>query len=270
MTEYTFKDVKNEHAKPFDQKVKEAKKLIKLWINMNKGESAVACSFGKDSMTVLHMAMEVDKNIQVIFNNTGIEFKETLALRDKILKEWKINLHEEHPDISFMAIIKKWGLPKLSRYRHGTPKCCYYLKEVPAKRAYKKLGVKCVFTGITVEESWVRRLSICKRGTAKYSKRWGLTLVHPIAFFTVKDVWRYLHENNIPINEAYQHDERIGCALCPAFKGWQKKVAVHHPKQYRILQERYGNQMLLDSFSFYGNIKKEGDNKLEGKGIREV
>jgi len=246
---YTFNDVRREQTKPFMEKVIEARRLIKLWIkNMGK-KCAVACSFGKDSMIVLDMARQIDPNIHVIFNNTGIEFKETLELRDRIVREWKINLHEVRPEITFMEVIKRYGLPACTRHKNGTPKCCYYLKERPAKRAYKELGITLVFTGITVEESWVRRLSICKRGLNKYSKRWGVTMVHPIAFFTVKDVWRYHDEYGLPINKAYRHDERIGCAVCPAFKGWQKIVSRHHPRLYRVLQEEYGGQWLLSSFN---------------------
>ena len=55
---------------------------------------AVACSFGKDSMVVLHLALRVDPKIKVFTVMTPFKFKETFEFKDRIVKEWKLNIKE--------------------------------------------------------------------------------------------------------------------------------------------------------------------------------
>ena len=66
----------------------DAQDLVKQAIERDKSNIAVACSFGKDSMVVLQMALKIDPNIKVIFENTGVEFPETIKFKNKIKKEW--------------------------------------------------------------------------------------------------------------------------------------------------------------------------------------
>ncbi|KKL11084.1 hypothetical protein LCGC14_2549330, partial [marine sediment metagenome] len=75
----------------------EAEDLIKQSIKRHSPHIAVACSFGKDSITVLHMALKYDPNIKVIFENTGVEFPETLQYKERMKKEWNLNLYETKP-----------------------------------------------------------------------------------------------------------------------------------------------------------------------------
>ena len=41
----------------------------------------VACSFGKDSLVVLHLVLQIQPEITVVFNNTKCEFPDTLRLK---------------------------------------------------------------------------------------------------------------------------------------------------------------------------------------------
>ena len=58
----------------------DAQELVKGAIERHKGRIAVACSFGKDSMVVLKMALNILPNIPVIFENTGVEYQCSLIL----------------------------------------------------------------------------------------------------------------------------------------------------------------------------------------------
>jgi len=75
----------------------EAKDLIKQAIERYGEHISVSCSFGKDSMVVLHMALQVDPNIKVVFFNTGVEFPETIRLKNRLKDEWNLNLYETTP-----------------------------------------------------------------------------------------------------------------------------------------------------------------------------
>ena len=65
----------------------EAEDLIKQAIERYGDNIAVACSFGKASTLVLHMALKYNTNIKVIFCNTLCQPKETYDYRDLLVNK---------------------------------------------------------------------------------------------------------------------------------------------------------------------------------------
>ncbi|MGL4951895.1 MAG: phosphoadenosine phosphosulfate reductase family protein, partial [Mycoplasma sp.] len=75
------------------------------------------------------------------------------------------------------------------------------------------------------EESMLRRKSWIKAGCNIYSK--NAMKSRPLSIWTSKDVWRYIKDNKLIINEAYGFDhnkdldnqslkfDRLGCTACP-------------------------------------------------------
>lgn len=80
----------------FEEKVEYSLSLISKAVSSHK-RYCLACSFGKDSTVLLHLARHVDSNILVIFSNTGVEMPETLRFRDFLVKEWNLNYIELKP-----------------------------------------------------------------------------------------------------------------------------------------------------------------------------
>jgi len=240
---------------PFDAGI-----LVKEAIERYKENISVSCSFGKDSLTVLHMALKYDPNIKVVFFNTGVEFAETLRFKDRMKKEWNLNLYETKPIKSFWQCVKEYGLPTV-RKKGGkgsnAPKCCYYLKEKPARLIEKKLGIKATITGLQACESNSRRLLAMRYDNkkARYmsynaiefcSQRWytrstGMWYYHPIMLWSVDDVWTYIRKNNLPINPVYEKwggvYKRVGCLPCTAYLMWEERLSKSHPKLYRMLKK---------------------------------
>lgn len=73
---YSFNEVRAEITKPFEEKLKRTKQLIRLFAN--SPNACLSCSFGKDSMAVLSLVLQENPKIPVNFNNTLCEFPETL------------------------------------------------------------------------------------------------------------------------------------------------------------------------------------------------
>ncbi len=229
----------------------EARDLIKEVIEKYKDSTAVACSFGKDSIAVLHLALKIDPNIKVIFNNTGVEFPETIKYKEKLKKEWNLNLIETKPIKTFWECIDKYGVPKVrGKGKNRVPKCCIYCKEKPALESYKDNNIRAVITGLLKCESRNRALLITRYdnsekvgtcGQRYYSKTWDVWKIHPIAYWSEREVWYYIKKNNIPINPVYTKwggiYNRCGCLPCTAYLSWEKKLSKSHPKLYRKLKK---------------------------------
>jgi phosphoadenosine phosphosulfate reductase len=227
--------------------VLEPKEVIKKAIAEHRDKLAVSCSFGHCSVVVLHMAIQLNPNIKVIFNNTGVEYPETYAYRDLLKKQWNLNLIETKPLKTFFQCVKEYGFPLIRRKTvgkkrlHGTgtdkPKCCVILKELPMKRACKDYGIEACITGLRCAESSVRMFTFAQRGQYYHTSKYGdLWRYHPIGFWTHKEVRSYLDNNNLPINEIYKKVDRSGCMPCTGFLNWEKQLSKTNLKMYRIVQ----------------------------------
>jgi len=238
--------IRFEVEKPFEEKLRRAKELIHIFGGLAGDKACVSCSFGKDSMLVLWLCRLEFQEIAVIFNNTGVQHQETYRFKERIKREWNLNLIETKPIKSFWQVAKEYGLPDGKK---KSDRCCDWLKEMPFRQVIKEYGFKVAFTGITALESRLRMFTACQRGTEYYSKKDGLTKVHPIMFWTPEEVWEFTHRVQIPVNPAYEKYgiDRLGCVPCTSHKFWREQLAKTNPKMYRFIQERFFHQKLLEA-----------------------
>jgi len=232
----------------------EAEELIKLEIEKNKPNIYVAFSGGKCSEVVLHIALKYWKEIPIIFNNTGVEFPETIEFVHKLKDDWNLNLIETHPKKTFWELEKKYGLPTIksgSKKKYGAgkrPKCCYHLKEKPTREIEVEKGFRAVFTGLRGAESHARKVLSMSCGQRYIYKKTGIWRIHPIIFWEDEQVNDYIEKNNLPINQAYLKwnglYKRVGCLPCTAYKDWVIKLQKSHPQLYQILQNKNGVKLL--------------------------
>jgi phosphoadenosine phosphosulfate reductase len=241
--------VRAEVEKPFSEKLARTRQLIRLGL-MAHDKACVSCSFGKDSLLILWFVRQEFPDIQVIFNNTGVEFSETLALKEQLKTSWNLNLIETKPIKSYWNVMNdliKEGKP-IPDGRKKSDRCCDYLKEIPFRKVLKENGFTVNFTGITAVESRIRMFLACQRGQEYFNRKDNVTKIHPILYWTPQEVWSFTKENNIPINLAYQkyNIDRIGCVPCTSHKLWREQLAKVNPRLYKLIQERYFHQKLLE------------------------
>lgn len=220
--------------------------------------AVIACSFGRDSMVVLHMVVQEckkqGKEFKIIWNDTGVEYPEQYKFNKRIIKEWNLEdnlIIAKSEDWDFWRIKKEFGMPIAPRdsrnreMQQATQSCCYHLKKKPTKEVLKTLkGVNYVyFTGLTAQESMNRKASAKRYGNYFYSKSWNHQKCHPILFWNDEMIDKYLSGNKIPLCEIYEWTEidgykiRNGCWCCPqAWKfGKGKWLKRYYPKLYKYL-----------------------------------
>jgi 3'-phosphoadenosine 5'-phosphosulfate sulfotransferase (PAPS reductase)/FAD synthetase len=241
--------VRAQVEQPFSEKLKRSRQLIRLYAR--NPQACVSCSFGKDSMTVLFLALQENPKIPVVFENTLIEFPETLVLKRKVVENWALNFVELRPEkgVTFWRLQDRISIERLNRDdgRKHSNICCYHLKEKPFAIWRKTNGVVRSFTGLTACESRHRMFVACMKGMDYYSYRDGCWKVHPLMFWTPQEVWDFIRDNGIPVNEAYAKYglDRIGCMWCMSHQGWREQVARINPRVYAFMLERYFRQKTL-------------------------
>lgn len=245
---HSYKEYKELLKLPLGAKIERAHMLIIDTLQHFKN-NVVACSWGKDSIVLLHLVRDFCPNVKVVFHNTGVEFPETYQFRDKILSEWKLpNYTETMPIMPVMDCFRKYGYPKprqmAGQGKQRTPMCCKLAKELPAKRWCKANNIECEFVGLQASESMVRRLSFLREGESFYSKTSKHQIVRPLMIWTDKDVWEYQKLFDIPYNTLYDKLERNGCRPCTAFKKWKEVMAETDPKLYNFICREIGEPNL--------------------------
>jgi phosphoadenosine phosphosulfate reductase len=213
----------------YEFRVKQAREIIKEANDIFSGKLPLAFSGGKDSLVILHMALDINPNIPVIYNNTTVEFPETLQYVKQLKEEWAISLHVINNDCSFFQMTKEKGWAT-----HEDRWCCKPYKEEPAFQFMVQSGFKAEITGTTRTESIYRRSLSPIKVPSKDPK---IIRVNPIYDWNEWEVWRYIRENNIRYNPLYDMGyRRIGCWCCPLNgPSHYKRLKKTHPKLYNFL-----------------------------------
>ena len=199
---------------------KEAKKLIEKSLK-NHDKPFISCSFGKDSLVVMHLVHQIDDSVSVFFANTTVNHPSVLKVK-KYYKE-KVNLIETKPECNFWDIVNDYGWPIGARST-GTNKsvseCCKKLKKKPMADATE--GFDLEFNGMNAYESWTRYCRIKADGDYKFVKsrgKNGRQVALPIAWWRVEDVWRYIDKHDIVYPEIYDQPTENHSKL-----GYKEKV----------------------------------------------
>ncbi len=205
----------------------------------------VAFSGGRCSQVTLHLVIQQDPDIPVMFNNTGVEYPETVKHVHRIAEEWNLNFKEIRPETDYWTLVKEHGFPQLrgSSKKKGRPRkpaCCRYLKEEPAKRYMEEHHMDGFISGLRVEESRPRALAIYQRGPYYLAKRDGIWKFHPVAVWSMGKLMRYVKDHDIPLNPLYEKGlPRVGCMPCTGFLDWRQQLMEVNPEYYKWLNREY-------------------------------
>jgi len=200
----------------------------------------VAWSGGRCSTVALHLTIQQDPDIPVVFNNTGVEYPETVKYTRQIAKEWNLNFNELKPEVSFWDLVKEYGFPQIrgssKKKRRRKPACCHYLKEAPANKFMKEHELEGLITGLRVEESRPRALAIFQKGVYYKAIRDKLWKFHPVALWSLNKLMEYAKLHDIPLNPLYaQGLPRVGCRPCTGFIGWREQLSQVNPHFFKWL-----------------------------------
>jgi len=212
-----------------EEKEKESRKLLKEAIEKFGMEKvAVAWSGGKDSTTVLHLIRQEFKKviIPVVFIDTSVKFKEIYSFRDKIAKDWDLNL----------IIVRNEKALKTIKIAQNKEECCYLLKTIPLREAITSHGWQALITAVRWDEQEARK------NETYFSPRENPphTRIHPILHFRELDIWAYIRKYNIPYCELYHKGYRsLGCKPCTKIGGEAERAGRDKNKE-EIMQRLRG------------------------------
>ena len=165
------------------------------------GERAVLlCSFQKEESVLIDELLRTGdgttQGVRIVTIDTGVLFAETRETWRRFEERFGVSI--EVQDAS--APDSPWT---------GPEHCCSAAKVAALQRALD--GAEAWITGIRREQGPTRaQAELVERDAAR-----GIVKYNPLADWTEKDLWRRIHERDLPYNPLHdQGYESIGCAPC--------------------------------------------------------
>ena len=194
---------------------------------------AVLWSIGKDSTALLWLVRKAFFGrvpIPVVHIDTGYKFREIYEFRDRIAKEWHLDL--------VIASNTEARASGMGPDRAAKLECCTALKTNALKQAIAEHGFDALLLGIRRDEHGIRAKEryfsprdqgFCWNYRNQPAELWRQyksrtdeghhMRIHPLLHMTELDVWRYVHREELPVVELYFAKEgkryrSIGCEPC--------------------------------------------------------
>ncbi len=226
------------HAKTpeFQNRVAETHKFIDFVLSQVENPY-VACSFGKDSIVMLHLILQHRPNIPVYsFSNKQYDFPDTHRIRWELQERWNLNLILVERDVSKAVEIEDEG---------GAYNRLYFsvLREQVQKHQWN-----CVFIGKRKQEASRRKREIDEKGNF-FPDTLNEKIAYPLADWNIKDIWAYSTSNNLLHHEIYNKQNcgltretiRLGIMFDPLFDRTGEQVWMK--KNYPELHNRYNQRL---------------------------
>lgn len=186
-------------------------KVVETVLHGNKGASVcLTCSFQAEDMIVLQLLRKRIPDIPVLFLETGYHFRETYEYRDRMTREWSLNLVNVVPAQTVEAQESEFGI----LYQSEPTKCCQLRKVDPLFSALEPYDVW--FTGLRREQSPTRK-NLQKIEEHRLPSGKTLLKVSPLADWTWAQVWECTTKYGISYLPQYDQGYlSIGCEPCTA------------------------------------------------------
>ena len=162
----------------------------------------ITSSFQAECVVLTHMLRERVPDIPVLFLDTAHHFAETLTYRDELSARWKLNL------VTLRAAEPRVGLWEAE----STQACCARHKVEPLFTALENYDTW--FTALRREQS-PSRAGLQEVEPFRLPSGREIQRVSPLAAWTMKDVWGYARQHDIPLLPLYDRGfTSIGCEPC--------------------------------------------------------
>jgi len=170
----------------------EAERTLQEAVDEHHPRLTMACSFQKEESVLIDMLMAIEPGVRVFTIDTGVLFGETYEVWREV--EQRYGLKIEVQDAA-----GPWSADN----------CCGEAKVAGLERGLE--GAEAWITGVRREQSPTRADA---RFVERDEKR-GMWKYNPLADWTERDVWNYIHEHDLPYNPLHDRGyASIGCAPC--------------------------------------------------------
>lgn len=173
-----------------------ARDLLARAVGRHHPRLVMACSFQKEESVLIDMLMSIEPGARVFTIDTGVLFPETYDVWRELEDRYGLR-------VEVMDAISPDGVAWTAE------RCCGERKVAALERALE--GADAWVTGIRREQAPTRESS----PKVEWDGARGVWKFNPLADWDEKDVWRYVHEHDLPYHALHDRGyASIGCAPC--------------------------------------------------------
>ena len=181
-------------------------RILRWGFNTFAPHVALATGFGPSGVVLMHLVSQISPGTTVCYLDTDLLFPETYALRDRLADQLGITFTRVHGGLSLGAQAEAHGEALWTR---DPDRCCALRKVAPLRRFLA--GHRAWITGLRRDQSPGR----AHTQPVEWDVACGLVKLNPLAYWTHKDVWRYIHDHDLPYNALHDEGfESLGCVPC--------------------------------------------------------
>lgn len=191
-----------------EQRALASQQLIARELAAATGDMVVTNSFQAEDMVLLHMVRQTLPDVPVIFLDTGYHFAEVYEYRNRMAREWSLNLINLLPELTVAEQESKFGILNQTE----PSKCCAMRKVKPLFSALERYSLW--FTGLRREQAKSRAML---KEVDDFSLPAGHVIrkLSPLTEWSTRDIWSYATQHGIPLLKLYDKGyTSIGCEPC--------------------------------------------------------
>ena len=192
-------------AAPEELEELSAQDLLAHMVELFHPRLFVACSFQKETSVMIDMLMRIEPGVRLFTLDTGLFFPETYATWRQLEQRYGVDI-EVFEGLTLRRQAELHG-PEL--WERDPDACCGLRKVSPLQEALSE--VDAWVTGLRREHSPDRA------NTSKFAwdMKHGIWKANPLADWTDRDIWRYIHTHDLPYNPLHDRGyASIGCTHC--------------------------------------------------------
>lgn len=156
---------------------------------------------------VCHMISQLKLGVKILFVDTGVNFQETLDTRDRIAREYQLNVVTLHPKLTMEEQTRQYGILYMSP--EGQKQCCDMRKTLPLMETRGELD--CLIGSIRRADGGARG----RTPILSVDPPMNCVRINPLANFGDEMMERYIAEHQVIINPLHhQGFSTISCNRC--------------------------------------------------------
>ena len=187
-----------------------AEQLLEYIVNHFGDKVALSSSFGLEDQVLTDMLCTITNKVNIFTLDTGRLPEQTYEVMEKTRQRYGVQITVLFPDYKKVEeMVNQHGPNLFYNSVENRKLCCNIRKVEPLKRQLAKYDAW--ICGLRTEQSTTRD----DLEPIQWDDNFGLIKICPLANWKTKQVWDYIHKNNVPYNKL--HDEgypSIGCAPC--------------------------------------------------------
>ncbi|MGM0376217.1 MAG: phosphoadenylyl-sulfate reductase [Bacteroidota bacterium] len=192
--------------------------VIRWFLNEYGNRVALSSSLGAEDQVLTDMIKKISLEARIFTLDTGRLFPETYDLIQRTNEKYNTRIEILFPDYKQVEeMVNEKGINHFYESVENRKLCCGIRKIEPLKRAFSTLDAW--ICGLRAGQSVTRQ----NVHIVEWDDNNGLLKVNPLASWSERDVWDYIHAHEVPYNPL--HDEgfpSIGCQPCTrAVKPWE-------------------------------------------------